>query len=91
MSEENWTEIRVRKVMAVVKCLICGNLNRNEDYGDKRMHGKILIHCTKCNVNRQHVVVEKIMEVAGMVDQVTEETIVDLKTPVDSTDSEEPE
>ena len=92
MSEQNeWGEIRVRKVTAVVKCLICKNLNKNVDYGDMRIGGKVLLHCTGCNQIRQHIVIEKIMEVMGMVDLVTEDAIVDLRTPDDSPDSEEPE
>ncbi len=80
MSEENWVEIRVRKVTAVVKCLICGKLNKNVDYGDKRITGKVLLHCNGCNTSRQHVVVEKIMEMADLPD-----------APDHTTDSEEPE
>lgn len=92
MSEENWTEIRVRKVTAVVRCLICGKMNKNVDYGDMRITGKVLIHCNGCNTSRQHVVVEKIMEVIGMpmidagkaVEKIT-------KSMADAVDSEEPE
>ena len=96
MSEENWVEVRVRKVTAVVKCLICGKLNKNVDYGDLRITGKVLLHCNGCNTNRQHVVVERIMEVIGMVDLVTEEAVIDMKTSEDpegpdSPNSEEPE
>lgn len=94
MSEENWVEVKVRKVTAVVKCLICGSLNKNVDYGDMRIGGKVLLHCNGCNTNRQHLVVEKIMEVSGMVDMITEEAIVDVKVPEDTPegpDSEEPE
>ncbi len=98
--EDKWVEVRVRKVTAVVKCLICKNLNKNVDYGDMRITGKVLLHCPKCNTNRQHVVVEKIMEVAGMPnpvapgisDGVEPDAVEEItEAMADALDSEEPE
>jgi len=78
---DEWVEVIVGKVTAVIRCRQCGYINRNEDYGDQRLDTRVFLHCPQCNVNRYHTVIQKIMEVKGLpVPEVDIEAIVEEAT-----------